>query len=283
VAENERLATRWARAILFVAAVAFAVYKATGISEKQNAETQARAASTAPAVPRAPTARPTPLPTPAEDPKVEVTGFYDNIIARRYDAAYDRLSPSFKQTMSHDVFVHGFETTTSLRYSILGETGPDVRLTFTSFDSKKPGIESVFTGHWKLVPRQDGSRWLLDEGILRGVDYALSTPAPMQTTESVVPSEDLPPQYTTPSPEYDPVQPPAPVAASTCEDETIGEVERDGKVITTIEGSVYLVNDIDTATTAIWLGTDDIKACSDDDRHYRLIDGSDVVSATKVQ
>lgn len=71
--------------------------------------------------------------------------------------------------------------------------------------------------------------------------------------------------------------------APDCDDETIDEVKEDGKVIVTLSGAVFLVSDIDTPTSSIWLSSDDVQACTGDGRHYRLIDGSDNVFATKVE
>jgi hypothetical protein len=70
--------------------------------------------------------------------------------------------------------------------------------------------------------------------------------------------------------------------APDCDDYTIDEVHRDGKVITMLDGSVFLVSEVDQPTSAIWLTADDIKACTNDGRHFKLIDGNDDVYATKV-
>lgn len=71
--------------------------------------------------------------------------------------------------------------------------------------------------------------------------------------------------------------------APDCDDETIDEVKEDGKVIVTLTGAVFLVSDIDSSTSSIWLSSDDLQACTGDGRHYRLIDGSDNVFATKIK
>jgi hypothetical protein len=68
-----------------------------------------------------------------------------------------------------------------------------------------------------------------------------------------------------------------------CDDETIDEVKDDGKVLVMLSGAVFLVNDVDTPVSSIWLTTDDVKACTGDGRHYRLIDGTGDASATKIQ
>jgi hypothetical protein len=69
----------------------------------------------------------------------------------------------------------------------------------------------------------------------------------------------------------------------TCDDESIDEVREDGKVVQMLSGAIYLVDDVDESTSSIWLTTDDVKACSSDGIHFKLIDGSDDVSARRLR
>jgi hypothetical protein len=75
----------------------------------------------------------------------------------------------------------------------------------------------------------------------------------------------------------------APSVEPDCDDETIDDVREDGKVIAMLGGAVFLVNDVDIVTSSIWLTSDDVKACTTDGRHFRLINGTDDVSATKIR
>jgi hypothetical protein len=67
----------------------------------------------------------------------------------------------------------------------------------------------------------------------------------------------------------------------TCEDESIHEVTDDGKAVKMLSGAFFLVSDVDEVTSSLWLTADEVKACTNDGVHYKLIDGSDDVSATK--
>lgn len=64
-----------------------------------------------------------------------------------------------------------------------------------------------------------------------------------------------------------------------CTTDSIEDVASDGRVIKTLGGRVYLVADIDTVDTNIWLVADDLLICSTSDpRVFRLINKDDRMS-----
>lgn len=98
---------------------------------------------------------------------------------------------------------------------------------------------------------------------------ALPTPAPQA------------PSYSAPS-----YAPPPPAEDADCDSDSIDDVARDGKVITTLSGDTFLVPDVDTVTTSLWLSASDIEVCSTaNPRVFMLInkdDDNEHVYATKV-
>jgi hypothetical protein len=99
-----------------------------------------------------------------------VWSFYAALGDKRFDEAYQFLSPAQQASNPFDRWKAGYADTQSIEVETApGATPNEVQIKLTSVDSKPGGgtVTRRFTGTWTLIWNADQKRWLLDKASIR--------------------------------------------------------------------------------------------------------------------
>lgn len=105
----------------------------------------------------------------SETPGASIRAFYSEINSHDFASAYQKLSPSFKKTMTLESFARGYATTVSVFASTRGDSDRTVAVALSAVDRTADGSTrtSSYEGHWTVIPSRSG--WLLDSGSFRSI------------------------------------------------------------------------------------------------------------------
>jgi hypothetical protein len=99
-----------------------------------------------------------------------VWSFYAALGDKRFDEAYEFLSPAQKASNPFDRWKAGYANTQSIEVETSpGATPNEVQIKLTSVDSRPGGgaVTQRFTGTWTLIWSAEQKRWLLDKASIR--------------------------------------------------------------------------------------------------------------------
>lgn len=108
--------------------------------------------------------------TPNDVQEPTVWSFYAAVGDRRYDEAYEFLSPAQQASNPFDRWKAGYANTQSIEVETApGSTPNEVRIVLTSVDSRPGGgtVTQRFAGTWTLIWSAEQKRWLLDKPSIR--------------------------------------------------------------------------------------------------------------------
>jgi hypothetical protein len=100
----------------------------------------------------------------AEAKVITVQQFYQLLNEKRFEEAYQFLSPAFQAKQPYQQWVSGYSTTVSTEANVVDGASGQVTVELTSTDqvSQDVLVKRHFRGSWSLIFSEEHNQWLLD-------------------------------------------------------------------------------------------------------------------------